>query len=103
MFTNKFKDFKSASKYIQSIYSLADINYAWNRTGKGKPAIPATTKRWLNNGPKTKNPRFEPWIEKWAEREWLNSTTLDVIAKELDVTRERVRQLQLRHIRSSKE
>jgi len=61
-----------ASRYIQSIFTLTEIHKRWNKSGLGKPAVIKTVKRWLNNGPKTKNPRFEGWLREWADQEWTN-------------------------------
>lgn len=96
-----FQDYLSASKYLQTLYSLEEIQEKWNNAKKGKYAKLTTVKRWLNNGPHTKNERFEPFISNWAEKEFLNSDVLAVIAAELEVTRERVRQLQLFYNRAA--
>ena len=81
-----FKTYLEASKHIQEIYTLAEIHKRWNNSDNGKHAKLTTVKRWLNNGPYTKNPRFEPWIENWANREVLNSATItDVMSVVMDV------------------
>ena len=59
---NSIDKFKAASKIIQSTLNVGEIAEAWNATQLGKPAKEQTVKRWLNVGPKTKNPRFEPWV-----------------------------------------
>lgn len=96
-----FQDFLSASKYIQTLFTLEEIHEKWNDAKLGRYAKLTTVRRWLNNGPYTKNERFEPFISMWAEREFVNSDVLAVIAAELEVTRERVRQLQLRYSKAA--
>jgi len=50
------------SKFVQKFLTLDQLHEMWNATGYGRPSQIKTIHRWLNNGPKTKNPRFEPWI-----------------------------------------
>lgn len=57
------------SHYVQSILTTEQIRELWNETGlwKKKPANESTIRRWLNQGPETKNPRFEPWVSVLAK------------------------------------
>ena len=54
--------YKIASKAVQEICTLAEIDEMWNDTGLGGSAKRTTVERWLNVGPATKNPSFEPFI-----------------------------------------
>ena len=65
---SNFKSHLEASKYVQTKFSLEDIHHEWNNSGKGRPAKIQTVKRWLNNGPHTKNPRFDPWLMDLANK-----------------------------------
>lgn len=52
------------SKFVQTHLTLSQIQDLWNASGlwSKKPAKLTTIRRWLNNGPATKNVHFEPWI-----------------------------------------
>lgn len=55
-------NFKLASKLVQQHLTLSEIHNLWEQSSLGRPANRKTIKRWVNLGPKTKNPRFEPFI-----------------------------------------
>ena len=52
------------SKFVQTHLTLSQIKDLWNESDlwSKKPAKLTTIRRWLNNGPATKNVHFEPWI-----------------------------------------
>ena len=52
------------SKFVQTHLTLSQIRDLWNASGlwSKKPAKLTTIRRWLANGPATKNVHFEPWI-----------------------------------------
>ena len=69
MKTSTDSTFLDSSHFIQSRYTLQEIHRRWNASGKGRACKLATVKRWLSRGPRTKNPRFEPFVIDWAKKE----------------------------------
>lgn len=80
--------FIKSSKQLQNVLSLEEIAHLWNNSGQGRLASFTTVKRWLNNGPKTKNPRFEPWIIGQVRK-------LDAVKKRASTIDQQIHHLQL--------
>jgi hypothetical protein len=73
------QEFIAASQYIRNILTIEAIADEWHKSGLGRPATENTISRWMNLGPKTKNPRFEPFIIRLAE-EYKNKEADTILA-----------------------
>ena len=52
------------SKFVQSFLTIPQIQELWNQQTNlfQRTSNEATIRRWMNNGPTTKNKNFEGWI-----------------------------------------
>ena len=74
--------FKMLSRFVLHHISIEEVQAEWEHAQLGRPGTNIRTiKRWMSNGPKSKNRYFEPFIceltiQLWIEKAYANDYPL---------------------------